>query len=205
VGLRYGWAKASSAASIGILQTPTPFREIHLAGSVSAQAAEGMVVGGGLALASLRDDRGVFANESSASLGAAFKGSDWVEVGCLVETPLRAAGDGGPAEAGSGRAAFIWGLALPEVQGVGFVLEEERRGGWVSRKLGAEVAWPGMMAVRAGISDSPFTVSLGVGVLRERTQLDVAIVQHETLGKTPHVSISYRTPSRKTSHKGSKG
>jgi hypothetical protein len=78
---------------------------------------------------------------------------------------------------------------------VGFVLEEERRGSWVSRKFGGEVIWPGVMAVRAGVRDSPFTVSLGVGVFREKTRLDIALTQHEVLGRTPYASISYKSSS----------
>jgi hypothetical protein len=72
LGMRYGWARASSAVSVGLLQTPTPFRELHLGGSMSAKAAEGIVLGGGATLASLRDDGGVFANESTVAFGAVF-------------------------------------------------------------------------------------------------------------------------------------
>jgi hypothetical protein len=197
VGLRYGWAKVTSAASFALLQTPTPFREQHLEGSVSVEAAEGIVLASGAALSSLRDDGGVFANESTVTFGAVFFGAKWLEVGCLVETPVGQAGGGGLPAAGSERAGFVWGLGFPAVHGVEFVLEEERRGSWVSRKFGGEVAWPGVVAVRAGVSDAPFTVSLGVGVFRERARLDMALVQHEALGRTPYASISYRSKSRR--------
>jgi hypothetical protein len=193
IGLRYGWMKASSAVSIGFLQTPTPFREAHIAGSVSFEAAEGLVLGAEAAHASLIDDEGSFAGESSVSLGAVFSGCEWLEVGCAVETPIGAASEGIGSGGGSRHAAFVWGLGVPAVDGVVFVMEEDRRDGWVSRKVGGEISWPGVMAVRAGVSDSPFTVCLGVGVRTGKTRLDAALVEHEALGITPHATISYST------------
>jgi len=193
IGLRYGWMKASSAVSIGLLQTPTPFREAHIAGSVSIEAAEGLVLGAEAAHASLMDDKGSFAGESSVSLGVAFSGCGWLEVGCAVETSIDVSAEGIGPGGGPRHAAFVWGLGVPAVDGVVFVMEEDRRDGWVSRKVGGEISWPGVMAVRAGVSDSPFTVCLGVGVLTGKTRLDAALVEHEALGMTPHGTISYST------------
>jgi hypothetical protein len=201
IGVRYGWGKGSLATSAQILQTPTPFRELHVEARMSLEAAGGVLLNGGAALASLRDDRGAFGGESSVQLGAAVAVSRGLDLACAVETPIGGDEDASALGAGAGSATYLWGLGVRVDEGLVFVLEEERGGGWTSRKLGGEIGWPGVLAIRAGVSDSPFTVSIGVGVVRGPTALDMAVVQHETLGTTPHVSVSYCTSQAVTCSK----
>ena len=201
LSVRQSWRSVSSAASIQVLETPTPYSELQLAGNASIEAANGIVLGAGAALASLRDGAGSFAQEWSAAFGAALTGFSGLELGCVVETPLGQEPPAGMAAASSAGGSFRWGFSLPAARGVSFLVEEERAGGWISRKLGGEVAWLDVIRLRAGVSDSPFTLSFGIGIWKGRTALDLAAVEHETLGLTPHGSISYSSAAGKISAK----
>lgn len=192
VTLRNCWERAGATLALQALSTPTPFSEIHLLGAGSVTAAEGVVMGAGLDLASLGDSGGSFARELSASLGLSLGSPYGPEAGCAVLTSLSLAD---PTESGwpDGGGHFRWGVSAPFGERACFLLEDERRRDGGVRRFGGEIELGSGVALRAGLTHPPFTVSLGLGVKAGGTGLDLSLAQHEALGTTPYVTVSYRS------------
>lgn len=192
VTLRNCWERAGAALALQALSTPTPFSEIHLLGVGSVTAAEGVVMGAGLDLASLGDSGGSFARELSASLGLSLGSPRGPEAGCAVLTSLSSED---PTENGwpDGGGYFRWGVGAPFGERACFLLEDERRRDGGVRRFGGEIELGSGVELRAGLTYPPFTVSLGLGVRAGGTALDLSLAQHEALGTTPYVTVSYRS------------
>lgn len=186
VSLRRHWKKASVAASMQSLNTPTPYGEVHLRGGFSLAAAECISIGAGADIGLLSDSDGVFAREMATCLGLALGRPEKWELGCAAIVPLSVAGEGG--ENGG---FFRWGAGVSLADGLSVAVEEERRARLSVRRFGGELDVAGGVSLRAGVSGPPITLCLGLGVTRANTTLSLALAQHEVLGPTPYVTVSY--------------
>jgi hypothetical protein len=179
--LKVGWGRAGCAVSIRSLDTPTAYGETSLAASISFSLAERASIGAGGTICWLSDAAGPFEAETGTSLGLSLGRPGDLGIGCAVATPL---GRGGGA-------AYRWGVSVPLAGRTVLVFEEERLGGWPVRRLGGETCLTDFVILRAGVADDPVVVGFGLGLRARGADLSVAVTQHEVLGATPYVTISY--------------
>lgn len=187
------WSKTGVRLLMRALSTPTPYNEVHFLGAVSLAAAEGVAIETGLGSRSLRDSEGTFARESAALIGLVLGKPESCQIGCSVLTPISS---GEAPASGAGRhneGFFRWGVGLPLGERLTLFVEEHRYSHVSTRRLGAELRLLCGVALRGGMTDSPHTVSLGIGAGRDKTFFDLAVAQHEVLGVTPYLTISYNT------------
>jgi hypothetical protein len=183
VSLRGGRGRTSIAVSLQSLETPTPYGEFGALASLSFAATEALTLGAGSQRVWFSDSEGVFARETFISIGFALGRPEYLELACTAVTPLR-----------EGVGAFRWGFAAPISNGARVAVEEERRDTGAVRRFGGEIDLTETIAVRSGLAGPPAVVSLGAGVRTGRVNFDFAVTQHEVLGATPYVTVSYRGP-----------
>lgn len=178
------------AVFLSSLDTPTPYGEFRALGAISLALAERFSVGAGAGVVWLADSDGVFAQEPVMSLGVALGRPGEVEAGCVAITP---GGEGSGDENGG---IYRWGVCVPLAGGVSVAAEEERRSGWTLRRFGGETYVGGGLSLRAGVACPPAIVSLGVMLQAKGIGLSLAVSQHEVLGATPYVTLTYGRFSR---------
>ena len=109
-----------------------------------------------------------------------------------IDVGVRAWNAGGTDSGLLGKGGAI-GVALQPVLTVWMVVEITKEASHpVGISVGGEYGWRDTLTIRLGAGGEPERTTMGIGVRRNRLEMDYAAIYHTLLGVTHRLSISFR-------------
>jgi len=170
------------AVQVGRLTAPAGYGEVRAEAGFALRAAETVSFGASYRRALLLAGGDSSVGASSAGVGVAVRLRELV-ASCFV---LAALGER------RSEGSFRWEVAVPIAEDATIVAGERRDAVCARHSIAAELKPASALAVRVGVSDGPETATAGVTIPLSRLVLEAALVQHDQLGVTPHVTLSFK-------------